>query len=186
MQLINSITKCKLINYRNFVGDLDSIVALKFTYKGISGIGENSNSMPTIYRAVNPSQVGIVDLNSSPPGDPGASGMLVPYREFDTSTGLFNPDYQEPNSWDTDFVKTIDAYKSLVGYKEALIASNAILGTNVDKEMDMVDEAIESSVKLIKPLINMSYVDPNEILDGFPLEPSGLVCYETLEDLKEE
>ena len=39
--LLTSITKQKFINYRNMVNDMDSIIAIKYTYKGISGIGEN-------------------------------------------------------------------------------------------------------------------------------------------------
>ena len=39
--LLTAITKQKFINYRNMVNDMDSIIAIKYTYKGISGIGEN-------------------------------------------------------------------------------------------------------------------------------------------------
>lgn len=39
--LLASITKQKFINYRNMVNDMDSIIAIKYTYKGISGIGVN-------------------------------------------------------------------------------------------------------------------------------------------------
>ena len=40
MHLINAITKCQLVNYKNCVNDLDALIALKYTYKGVSGIGE--------------------------------------------------------------------------------------------------------------------------------------------------
>lgn len=45
MYLINAITKCQLVNYKNCVNDLDSLIALKYTYKGISGIGETERSI---------------------------------------------------------------------------------------------------------------------------------------------
>lgn len=181
MYLINAISSCKLINYRNFVGDLDSMVALKFTYKGISGIGEKSNSMPNMYRAVNPTQIGKVDLDASSPGDPGATGTLVPRAKI-YDGGMFS-DFVEPNSWERQFNETIANYKALKGYKEALIASEKLLNNDESDRLEVVDEYIDGATKLIKPLIKIS--SEEEILDGFPLEESGLICYETLEEIEE-
>ena len=42
MYLINAITSCNIINCREYVNDNDSILALKYTYKGATGIGEKS------------------------------------------------------------------------------------------------------------------------------------------------
>lgn len=179
MYLINAISSCQLINYRNFVGDLDAMVALKFTYKGISGIGEKNNSMPNTYRAVNPSHVGKVDLDASSAGDPGASGTLVPRAKI-YSNGFFS-DFSEPNTWEDKFVETIAAYKSLKGYKEALVASDKILNMPRKEDIDIIDSSILTVEGLIKPIIRMS--KDEEILDGFPLEESGLICYETLEEI---
>lgn len=182
MYLINAISSCKLINYRNFVGDLDAMVALKFTYKGISGIGEKSNSMPNIYRAVSPSQIGKVDIDASSPGDPGASGMLVPRAKI-YDGGLFS-DFTEPNSWERLFTESITNYKALKGYKEALVASEQLLNRDESEKIKAVESSIEGATKLIKPLIKLSQEE--EILDGFPLEESGLICYETLEEIEKE
>lgn len=183
MYLVNAISSCKLVNYRNFVGDLDSMVALKFTYKGISGIGEKSNSMPNIYRAINPSQIGKVDLDSSSAGDPGASGMLAPRAKV-YSGGMFS-EYTEPNTWDKSFTEMINNYKSLKGYKEAIIASSKLLGNEIDNRLkDELEESLMETKKLIQPIIKIT--ESEEILDGLPLEESGLICYETLEDVKEE
>lgn len=184
MYLINAISSCKLVNYRNFVGDMDSLVALKFTYKGISGIGEKSNSMPNMYRAVNPSQIGKVDLDASSPGDPGATGTLVPRAKI-YEGGLFS-EYTEPCSWEKQFVESIANYKALKGYKQALIASEKLLNNDESEKIKVVDDSIEGATKLIKPLIKIA--SDEEILDGFPLEESGLICYETLEEIdnKEE
>lgn len=182
MQLINAISSCQLINYRNFVGDLDSMVALKFTYKGISGIGEKNNSMPNTYRAVNPSHVGKVDLDASSAGDPGASGTLIPRAKI-YSNGFFS-DFSEPNTWEDKFIETVAAYKSLKGYKEALVASDKILNMPRNEDVvDIVDSGLITIEGLIKPIIRMS--KDEEILDGFPLEESGLICYETLEEIND-
>lgn len=182
MYLINAISSCKLISYRNFVGDLDAMVALKFTYKGISGIGEKSNSMPNIYRAVSPSQIGKVDIDASSPGDPGASGMLVPRAKI-YDGGLFS-DFVEPNSWEKSFTESISNYKALKGYKEALIASEQLLNKDESDKIKVVESSIEGATKLIKPLIKLSQEE--KILGGFPLEESGLICYETLEEIEME
>lgn len=181
MHLINAISSCQLINYRNFVGDLDAMVALKFTYKGISGIGEKNNSMPNTYRAVNPSHVGKVDLDASSAGDPGASGMLVP-RVKVYEDGYFS-DFTEPNTWEDKFVETISTYKALKGYREALVASDKILNISKDDDIALVESNITTVEGLIKPIIRMSKEE--ELLDGFPLEESGLICYETLEEIDE-
>lgn len=184
MYLINAITGCGLVNYRNFVGDLDSIVALKFTYKGIAGIGESNNSMPNIYRSVNPSQVGIVDLNSSSSGDPGASGILNPYKSVNPLTGMFSDTYAEPNYWEDEFRTTLANYRGMIGRQEVFVAADKLLGIQDQTQSEVVADAIDNVEKLIKPIIK-NYSD-EEILDGIPLEESGLICYETLKDIKEE
>lgn len=184
MYLVNAVSSCRLVGYKNFVGDLDSIVALKFTYKGIAGIGENNNSMPNIYRSVNPSQVGIVDLNSSSSGDPGASGILNPYRTIDPETGMFSSTYMEPNYWEDEFRSTLANYKSMVGKREVFVAANELMEIPITKDKNTIDKEIEEVEKLIKPIIKDH--SEEEILNGVPLEESGLICYETLEDIPEE
>lgn len=184
MYLVNAVSSCRLVGYKNFVGDLDSIVALKFTYKGIAGIGENNNSMPNIYRSVNPSQVGIVDLNSSSSGDPGASGILNPYRTIDPETGMFSSTYMEPNYWEDEFRSTLANYKSMVGKREVFVAANELMEIPITKDKNIIDKEIEEVEKLIKPIIKDH--SEEEILNGVPLEESGLICYETLEDIPEE
>lgn len=109
--LLKQITKCKLVNYRNMVNDQDALTALKFTYKGTAGLGENnSNSIPDIYRHVHISHIGRVDMDSSSATDPGVTGTLCPLN--DLYNGSFS-DFQEPNSWEAGFNKLIDEYNSL-------------------------------------------------------------------------
>lgn len=117
MYLIEEIQKDKLVNYRDLVNDCDSFSALKFTYKGIGGIGEKSTkAIPDSFRAVNPSHIGRIDLNTSSASDPGMTGILCPLgKTYDY--GFFS-DYQEPNTWDRRFSEIRERYMDRVGRHE--------------------------------------------------------------------
>ena len=142
MYLISEIQKCNLVNYRDMVNDKDSIAALKFTYKGIAGIGETAvSAVPNTYRMVNPSHLGRVDLNSSSSTDPGLSGTLCPLGHI-YDRGSFS-DFEEPNTWEKEFSKTMNAFRELVGLKEVYSFAKNI-GINVDINNESVDESIES------------------------------------------
>lgn len=148
--LLGAITKCKLINYRNLVNDLDCITALECTYKGISGIGEKGNSsVPATMRSVQPSQLGRLDLDSSPKSDPGMSGILTPMVKL--YDGYFS-DYQEPNQWEQDFVQLMNEYKSLQGLKETVTFKKEILGIEDTEYEEYLDECIDTMNKLICPV----------------------------------
>jgi hypothetical protein len=148
--LLGAITKCKLINYRNMVNDMDSLTALKFTYKGISGLGEqNSNSIPDIYRTINPSHLGRVDLDSSSPTDPGITGTICPL--VDMYNDSFS-DFQEPNFWETEFKETMDNYKKTVGLKEVAVFKDKVLGIDTSEELKVINESLEILQQLIKPV----------------------------------
>ena len=110
MYLINAISKCQLVNYKNCVNDIDAIVALKYTYKGISGIGEKSNAISFAYRSIHPSHLGCVDIDSSSNSDPGVSGTICPLTDLHDKH--FN-EYQEPNTWESDLAKVMDSYKAI-------------------------------------------------------------------------
>lgn len=110
MFLLNAITKCQLVNYKDCVNDLDSLTALKYTYKGVSGIGEKSNAISSAYRAIHPSHLGRVDIDSSSNSDPGVSGTLCPLSTLHDGHFI---DFQEPSTWDSEVNKMIDQYKSM-------------------------------------------------------------------------
>lgn len=98
MFVINQIVNMSnLIEYRDFVNDNDSSLALKWTFKGISGLGENGSSVQTNYRYVDPSHIGILDLDSSTTSDPGMSGTLCPMAEM---YGDNFSKFEEPHEWD--------------------------------------------------------------------------------------
>lgn len=109
LQKISSASMSNLVSYRDLVNDMDAMVALKYTYKGISGLGEDGASIQPIYRYVDPSHVGILDLDASSASDPGMSGMICPMAK------LYGPDYSfseytEPNSWRSEFKPIQDSY----------------------------------------------------------------------------
>ena len=97
LYIINTIsTMSNLFAYRDLINDNDATTALKYTYKGISGLGEDGGSVQPIYRYVDPTHVGILDLDASSNSDPGMSGMICPY------TKIYNhsfSDYKEPDTW---------------------------------------------------------------------------------------
>ena len=157
--LLVAITKSKMVTYRNMVSDLDAMQALKYTYKGVSGLGEGSNqSIPMIYRSIHPSHIGKVDLDSSSDGNPGITGTLCPYAPI--YDGFFC-DYEEPNSWETEFLATMDEYKKATNLKEALIFEEKILGVDKHEEIEVASEIIASMQQIIKPVI---YADQGEIV----------------------
>lgn len=158
--LLVAITKSKMVSYRNMVSDMDSMQALKFTYKGVSGLGEGSNnSIPDIYRSIHPSHIGRVDLDASSDGNPGITGTICPFAPcYD---GFFE-DYQEPNSWEEEFMQTMECYKKANNLKDAFIFEEKILGTNKTEDIEAVSEVIASMQQIIKPVL---YADQGEFVN---------------------
>lgn len=109
--LVNSISKSNLVEYRNGVSDMDSPSALKFTYKGISGLGEGSDKrIPDIIRYIDPSHVGILDLDSSSDSNPGISGTISPFAKM---YGCYFSDYEEPREWQEKYDTIYSNYNNL-------------------------------------------------------------------------
>ena len=158
--LLVAITKSKMVSYRNMVSDMDSMQALKFTYKGVSGLGENSNqSIPNIYRSIHPSHIGRVDLDASSDGNPGITGTICPFAPI--YDGFFD-DYQEPNSWEQEFMVTMNEYKKAMNAKDALIFEEKVLGVNKTTEIEAASEVIAHMQQIIKPVI---FADQGEIIN---------------------
>lgn len=157
--LLLAITKSKMVSYRNMVSDMDSMQALKFTYKGVSGLGEDSNqSIPDIYRSIHPSHIGRVDLDASSDGNPGITGTICPFAS--NYDGFFE-EYEEPNTWESEFLETMDEYKKACNLKDALIFEEKILGKDNTEEITVTSEIIASMQQIIKPVI---YADQGEII----------------------
>lgn len=102
MYVINNIINMSnLIAYRDLVNDNDGMTALKFTYKGISGLGENGTSIQQTYRYVDPSHAGILDLDSSTTSDPGMSGTICPLAKVYPGNSF--SEYEEPHFWEEQY-----------------------------------------------------------------------------------
>jgi len=151
MYLLGAITKCKLVNYVNMVNDIDALTALKFTYKGISGLGESNNSsIPDIYRALNISHLGRIDPDSSSATDPGVTGTICPLTTL--YNGSFS-DFQEPNFWEKEFSEIMNNYKTVTGRKEAIIFKKEILNQEtISEDKILLEECTATMEELLKPV----------------------------------
>lgn len=156
--LLRVIVKCKLVNYHNMVNDLDSLAALKYTYKGISGIGEsNSNSIPNFFRSVKMSHLGRLDLDSSSPTDPGVSGTICPFTNI--YNGYFS-DYEEPNFWEAEFAKALEEYNSVTKLIEPIQFMEDTLGVDMTEQKVVQSEVKGMMEQLINPIL---FADEGEV-----------------------
>ena len=173
MFLINAITNCQLINYKDSVNDLDSLNALKYTYKGSSGIGEKSNAISNAYRSIHPSHLGRVDIDSSSNSDPGVSGTLCPLSTFNED-GHFM-DFEEPSDWESRVNKMIDEYRSMNGRIVMAKIINEVKPSNNRANTQFMQECVE----VCKSLLNMPLkaMEEEEYINGIDIFGDGLMFY---------
>lgn len=147
--LLTSITKQKFINYRNMVNDMDSIIAIKYTYKGISGIGERTNQVSQIYRNVDISHIGRLDPDTSSNSDPGLTGSLCPLTElYDNSF----EEFEEPNDWRERVSDLYAELRTQMGLKEIVEAKSELLSEEIDKEqLTELEDKITMARRVIVP-----------------------------------
>lgn len=174
LALLHNICKCNLVNYKNGVNDLDSIYAIKFSYKGISGIGDNNKgkSVPDTYRMIHPSHIGRIDLDTSSASDPGMSGILCPHTNL-YGDKMFS-DVVEPDEWEKEFAELMDNFKKINSLKEVMQLEKRVL--NIDNPIRT--QMVEESQKIINGYIYpMKMVISNEGLERVevPYEDSGLI-----------
>ncbi len=150
---VSSATMSNLISYRDLVNDNDATAALKYTYKGISGLGEDGASIQPMYRYVDPSHIGILDLDSSSVSDPGMSGMICPMADiFGTSFS----EYEEPDTWKEQYGPLQEEWKK-----------DAIKPLIFDKEPEAPDyyairnKIVEEDLELTKVIAPIYNEDPN-------------------------
>lgn len=175
MYLVSQMTKCQLINFRNIVTSMDSLLALKCTYKGVSGIGESgSNSIPEIYRHLDVSNMGVLDPDASSPTDPGISGSLVPLLQT-YGNGYFS-DFQEPLTWDSEYHKLCAAYRQSSGLTEILSFRKKVLEEPVDEQEIAMSMITEDTILNIAS--STEKPEAEEEIIGMPLEASGRIYYE--------
>lgn len=155
LQKISSASMSNLVSYRDLVNDLDSMVALKYTYKGISGLGEDGASIQPIYRYVDPSHIGILDLDASSASDPGMSGMICPMAKLYGPEQSFS-EYSEPNEWRESFYPIQNKFYS--NYVQPISFNKTPSYNFYDNRDNIVKEELEIN-KVICPV--ESTVDPN-------------------------
>lgn len=149
--LLKTISKDRLINSRSNVNDMDAFAALKWSVKGVSGLGESKDSsIPSGYRQVHPSHLGRLDLDSSSPNDPGVAGLLCPMAPiFDN----YFSDYTEPNNWREEVREMIKEYKKAKGLQEVFTFQREIGVTpDIEKE-SILDETVDIVEKKIVPFV---------------------------------
>lgn len=148
--LLTAITKQKFINYRNMVNDLDSIIAIKYTYKGISGIGERTNQVSQIYRNVDISHIGRLDPDTSSNSDPGLTGSLCPLTKlYDNSF----EEYDEPNEWEDRVKELHSSLKAQLGLREVVMAKKELLSEDIDNnKLAEIEDNIAMARRLISPV----------------------------------
>lgn len=152
--ILKNINAANLVDYVDLVNDNDAELAISYTYKGISGLGDQGSgtAVPIVYRFVHPSQLGRVDLDASSSSDPGLSGLICPMAKI--NNGSFT-DYKEPNGWKQFYFETMSELRSLYGMQQAIdLKKRCGLSYDYVKE-DMVRETIESYHRLIPAIIDI-------------------------------
>jgi hypothetical protein len=89
-------SKMPFTAYRDLVNDLDSITALKYTFKDY--LSTKGKKLAREFSDVHISHMGRLDPDSSPKSDPGMSGILTPMCELYGPYRAFK-DFEEPNTW---------------------------------------------------------------------------------------
>ena len=145
----------------NYDEELLTKQPLSYSFKGISGIGENKTSaVQTKYKLVNPSHLGRLDMTDSSNSDPGMSGTLVPYAKL--YEGGYLSDFHEPCKGRDDLDKLYEEYKQLNGIVELEFAKSAMLGrTNSDTIMELtsykelMDKISNAALNLNDPVVDV-------------------------------
>lgn len=164
--LLDQLKRCKLITYKNSVNDNDPLMVLKYTYKGIAGIGEKKTSaVPNSYRYVKASHIGRVDKDSSSNSDPGMSGTLCPYVEL-YEGGTFS-DFKEPNTWNRVIDNMMETYRKTNNLREIFVAEEELLGKDNTNNIEQIDASINQMSHIMVPCI--------EEHSSVPLEDSGTI-----------
>lgn len=147
--LIVEITKSQLVGFRNIVNDMDAFLATKFTYKGISGVGDTngsngSRSIPNQFRLLDISNMGILDPDASSPSDPGVNGSIIPFLKLNTNGYL--SDTKEPITYEQELKELSDEYKKIKGLREVIELKHNVLD---DNNVTTEDVAIANQTELV-------------------------------------
>jgi hypothetical protein len=167
--LLSQITKCSLVNYRNSVNEDDAIFCTKFSYKGISGIGEKTGSnVSEIQRRMDVSNLCNIDTCSSSDSNPGLTGNITPYSNL-REDGFFK-DFEEPNSWEEKFSELMNLYKESVGLVEGATFKKKVLGQGDDEEIEILKEAaccLQNTVDYVRKVEENSLIIPGTFVPAY-------------------
>lgn len=168
MVLITDMGRDKLINFRGIVTDMDSLLANKFTYKGESGI----KTIPTAYKLVHPTNLGILDPDASSPSDPGTSGSVVPMVKL--YEGNYFSEFHEPITWQKEYRSLLRTYKDARGLIEVIDMKKKLLGDAKISAQEVIEaeKTVQTTYNLLK-----SGKEVVMRLEGLPLEGSGRIQY---------
>lgn len=172
--LIDKIVKDKLVGFRNSVNDNDAFTALKYSYKGISGLGEQKGTtIPDSYRHIPVQSLGRLDPDASSATDPGLTGIICPMAEI-TNSSFAEKDYMEPNSWEDDFDNLLKQYVAtkgqmqLVTFQDSLPDIFDMIDMKEKKEkLEMVKQAQEVAINA------MRCVDDTCVFESGTILPNG-------------
>ena len=149
--LLKAISRDRIMASKNNVNDLDSFGALKWTFKGVSGLGDNKDSaIPFGYKQVHPSQLGRIDVDSSSPNDPGMGGMLCPMSPVYDN---YFSDFSEPNTWRDDVRDMIMEYQKMLNLKQVFVRQRQIGIAPDTAAEELIDETIQITEQKIIPFI---------------------------------
>ena len=149
--LLKAISRDRIMVSKSNVNDLDAFSALKWTFKGISGLGDTKDSaIPSGYKQVHPTHLGRIDIDSSSPNDPGMSGMLCPMTK--TYDNYFS-DFSEPNNWRNDVRDMLNEYKKMKNLKQVYILQKEIGLVPDDTKLETIEESESIMEERIMPFI---------------------------------
>ena len=170
--------KDKLVMYRENVNDNDSFNALQFSYKGISGLGEQKSIIPDSYRQVYPSHIGKIDIDTSSASDPGLTGLICPTVQINNGS-FADKDYLEVNNWEQTFNELIKEYIDMKGKRDLVIfhkSLDMIEESVANKQLDEIEATMTSQKNVLE---TMKSVDESTVYNEGVIFPNGdLVIFE--------
>ena len=156
----------KLVITKNSVNSDDAFNALKFSFKGLGGIGDmNKAAVSASFRSVDPSHVGRIDVTYSSNNDPGMSGIICPMADV---YGDSFSEYEEPCAWEEKFEKLIQGFRQMESLKNRLKIRRDIFYEDVDpRQIQLVEDTIPQVKSLIIPWRIVTEEELNGTYDPF-------------------
>lgn len=163
MALISAtIGMSNLVAYVDQINDNDATVALKCTYKGISGLGEDGAPVQEVYKFIDPSSMGILDPDTSSNSDPGMTGMICPMTDV---YGDSFSDYKEEFNWYNQIDEVNASYN-----KEHNLQSALSMPTNNITDYDYIKkDIVKANINVgrkVCPIIDLDGIADYKTNDG--------------------